>query len=85
MLIIYSSFTLLSTAFDFFRAFSSPNRFKKDWNHARKRIDGRLRPYIGLTPKVPLDAFNTGCEGYIKKPLDEDKLFELLKTLGLIK
>lgn len=32
-----------------------------------------------------LDAFNTGCEGYIKKPLDEDKLFELLKTLGLIK
>lgn len=32
-----------------------------------------------------LDAFNTGCEGYIKKPLDEDKLFELLKKLDLIK
>ena len=31
-----------------------------------------------------LDAFNTGCEGYIKKPMDEDKLLKLLNDLGLI-
>ncbi len=31
-----------------------------------------------------LNAFNTGCEGYLKKPLDEDKLLALLKELGLI-
>lgn len=31
-----------------------------------------------------LDAFKTGCEGYIKKPIDEDKLLDLLRKLELI-
>jgi two-component system chemotaxis response regulator CheY len=31
------------------------------------------------------DTFNTGCEGYIRKPLDdENKLLKLMNDLGLI-
>lgn len=31
-----------------------------------------------------LDAFKTGCEGYLVKPLDDDKLEKLLEKLGLV-
>lgn len=31
-----------------------------------------------------LDAFKTGCEGYLVKPIDEDNLLELLKKLELL-
>ncbi len=31
-----------------------------------------------------LDAFRSGCEGYLKKPIDEDKLLSLLEKLELI-
>lgn len=30
-----------------------------------------------------LDAFRAGCEGYLVKPLDEDRLDELMEKLGL--
>lgn len=32
-----------------------------------------------------MGAFKAGCEGYLKKPIDDDKLFDLLKELALIK
>lgn len=31
-----------------------------------------------------LDAFKTGCEGYAVKPIDTNKLIEVMKKLGLI-
>lgn len=32
-----------------------------------------------------LNAFNVGCEGYLKKPIDEDELIGLIRKLGLIR
>lgn len=31
-----------------------------------------------------MNAFKSGCEGYVQKPVDEDKLIDLLKSLELI-
>lgn len=55
-----------------------------------KGIDDSRRVKIIMTTalnaqQTVMDSFQSGCEGYAAKPIDTQKLLEVIKKLGLLK
>lgn len=55
-----------------------------------KGIDDSSRVKIIMTTalnaqQTVMDSFQSGCEGYAAKPIDTQKLLEVIKKLGLLK